>query len=286
MKYGRVLILIIIYYSMGLVPFFTIPSDSLPFTPLLPGNTAGIQVTALFFLYPIVILSFGIIFGYLIAPLYLVLHKTTLGRSMTYGIIGQRPPPDPHQIQKLGRGLFPGLVAINIATMIIPYFSDTILHDYVSMWGGSQATFFVFLVSLLFTAIPASVLFAGVWFLDDAGIVYSNQAKVKNTGGILEIRSVGGWYRQFLKGYAGIGVLFTYLIIISNFWSSMQGVTDPLSAIFFLSIIAPIPLYAAMAVLPTILVFEVTRTHRTTYILNMTKKLGIIEEIEYPMISG
>ena len=34
-----------------------------------------------------------------------------------------------------------------------------------------------------------------------------------------------------------------------------------------------------MAVLPTILVLELTRTHRTSFILNFTQKLGITEEI-------
>lgn len=282
MKYGRALILIIIYFVMGSVPLFAIPSDSFPFTTLLPGSNAGIQVTTLFFLYPLIILGFGVLFGYLIAPLYLVLHKTTIGRHMTYGI-GRRSPPENKKIRKLGQGLFPGLVAINFAIMLLPYLSDNVLYDYVSTWGGSQATFFAFLVSLLFTAMPASILFAGVWFLEDASIAYSNQAKVKDTGGIIEIRSVGGWYQQFLKGYAGIGAIFTYLIIITNFWSSMQGVTDPLSTLLLLAIIAPIPIYATMAVLPTILVLEFTRTHRTSFILNFAQKLGITEEIAYPL---
>lgn len=283
MKYGRALLLIIIYYVMGSVPLFAIPSDSFPFTTLLPGRNAGIQVTTLFFLYPLVILGFGVLGGYLIAPLYLVLHKTTIGRHMTYGI-GQRAPPANNQVRNLGQGLFPGLVVINLATMLLPYLSGTVLYDYISTWGGSQATFFAFLVSLLFTATPASILFADVWVLDDAGIAYSTHAKAKDTGGIIEIRSIGGWYQQFLKGYAGIGVIFTYLIIITNFWSSMQGVTDPLSTLLLLAIIAPIPIYATMAVLPTILVLELTRTHRTSFILNFAQKLGITKEIAYPRL--
>lgn len=59
-------------------------------------------------------------------------------------------------------------------------------------------------------------MFAGAWTLYEAGIGYSNKEKVKDKGVFIETRSVGGWYLQFLKGYAGIGVLLTKLISPDN----------------------------------------------------------------------
>ncbi|MFX1562874.1 MAG: hypothetical protein ACFFDP_06165, partial [Promethearchaeota archaeon] len=143
----------------------------------------------------------------------------------------------------------------------------------------SQSTFLGFIVVLVFTSAISSILFSGVWFLNDAGIGYSNKDKVGDTDEILEIRSCGGWFRDLLKGYAGIGAIFTYIILIANLWRSMEiGWMDPI----FISmsfIVIPIPIYAAMAVLPTIILFELTKAHRIRYMLNVAKKMGITEDM-------
>lgn len=281
MKYGKAFVLIIVYFIIGLLPLFVIPATSFPFTVLLPGSTAGIQVTILFLLYPLVILIFGVLFGYIMGPLYLLLHKVTIGRRMTYGFSSPATSEDA-TFRQLGRGFFPGLVAISFATMLIPYLSNLVLYDYVVNWGSAEVVFFTFIVSLIFTTALAAIIFAGVWSLNDARLVYSNQAKVLEAGGIIEIRSVGGWFQQLLKGYAGISVIFTYLVIITEFWNSMQGVSDPLSLILLGAIMVPIPVYAALAVLPTIVVLDLLKNHRTSFMFNMAKKLGITEEIKYP----
>ena len=281
MKYGRALILIIVYFIMGLVPLFVIPGNSYPFTILLPGSNAGMQVTILFFFYPVVLLISGVIFSYLMGPLYLFLHKMTIGRKMTYGQTSQ-PASETVKFRQLGKGFFPGLLAINFASMLIPYLSPIVLYDYVATWGSAQVAFFTFIVALLFTAVFASLLFAGVWALNDAGIVYSNQATALDAGQVLEVRGVGGWFHQLLKGYAGISVIFTYLVIITEFWNSMQGVPDLFSLILLGAIMFPIPIYAALAVLPTIVVLDVLKNRRNAFMVNFAKKLGITEEIEYP----
>lgn len=263
---------------MGSIPFLLIPPDATPFAKIIPGINSGTQVTMLFAIYPFAILIFGITFGYITAPIYLILHKYIIGRKMTYGIY-QRPSLDTEKFRKLGSGFFPGLVAINIAIMLVQYLSPLLLHNYVFTWGGRQSTFFGFIVLLAFTTAISSILFSGVWFLNDAGIGYSNKEKVKDTDEILEIRSCGGWYKQLLKGYAGIGAIFTYTILITDFWVSMEVIMDPMTTILLLSVIVPIPIYAAMAVLPTIILLELTKAHRIRYILKVARKMGITEDM-------
>jgi hypothetical protein len=277
MKYAKAIILIIIYFIMGSIPLFIIP-ESPAFAKILPGNSVSAQVTILFVLYPIVILIFASIFGYIMAPLALIFHKYIFGRNMTYGIY-QRPSLETGNLKNLGKGFFPGLVAINIAIMLVPFLSPLLLYADVFDMPIVQSTFLGFIVVLVFTAAISSILFSGVWFLNDAGIGYSNRDKIKDTEKILEIRSCGGWYRDLLKGYGGIGAIFTYIILIANLWLSMEiGWMDPIF-ISMLFIIIPIPIYAAMAVVPTLILFEITKAHRIRYILNFAKKLGITEDM-------
>jgi hypothetical protein len=255
MKYAKAIILIIIYFIMGSIPLFIIP-ESPAFAKILPGNSVSAQVTILFVLYPIVILIFASIFGYIMAPLALIFHKYIFGRNMTYGIY-QRPSLETGNLKNLGKGFFPGLVAINIAIMLVPFLSPLLLYADVFDMPIVQSTFLGFIV----------------------GIGYSNRDKIKDTEKILEIRSCGGWYRDLLKGYGGIGAIFTYIILIANLWLSMEiGWMDPIF-ISMLFIIIPIPIYAAMAVVPTLILFEITKAHRIRYILNFAKKLGITEDM-------
>lgn len=182
----------------------------------------------------------------------------------------------------LGRGLFLGLVAISFALIFAPFLIPFVLHVYVWDWGSGEPSFFRFIVTLILTSGLAAVLFTGVWFLNDTGLSYSNQAKVLESGGLIEIRSVGGWFEQLLRGYASISVIFSYLIIITGFWTSIQGVSDPLTLILLATIVFPIPIYMVLAVLPTLVILDLIKDHRTAFMLKVAKKLGITGEVVYP----
>lgn len=270
---------------MAFLPLIAIPQESLPFTMLLPGINTGIQVTILLILYPLVALVFSLVFGYLMVPIYLALHKKVIGRRHTYGVYN-RPPQERGRFQRLGRGFVPGLLMINFAILLVPFFSSFILYPHVAIVdpsGGSEVTFFAFIVLLLFTIILAALLFSGVWFLEDAGIVYSNKAKAEADDGVREIRSVGGWYYQFLQGYAGVGVVFSYIVIITNFWNSVLiSVGDPSTLLLLSALIFPIPIYTTLACLPAVVLLDMITPHRNAYVLKIARRLGITETIEYP----
>ena len=71
MKYGRALILIVVYGIMGLLPLIAIPSNVPAITPWVPGVNGAMQVTMLFMLYPIAILVASVVGGFFVAPVYL-----------------------------------------------------------------------------------------------------------------------------------------------------------------------------------------------------------------------
>ncbi|HEY0088610.1 MAG TPA: hypothetical protein VGB37_07190, partial [Candidatus Lokiarchaeia archaeon] len=117
---------------------------------------------------------------------------------------------------------------------------------------------------------------------EDAGIGYTNREKVKETGEFVEYRSVGRWYAQFFKGYAGIGVIFSVYIIVLEFYSEVIGLDIEVGAlILLLLLIMPVPIYTLFASIPTIIVFQALREKRIKYMLNKAKKMGISTELEY-----
>ncbi len=134
----------------------------------------------------------------------------------------------------------------------------------------------------MFTLGPAFALFIVVWIHDDAGIGYTNKEKVKNTGEFIEYRSLGGWYHQFLKGYAGIGVIFAFYTIINMFFTNvLSGSSDVGQATTLFIIIIPIPIFGILAAIPTLLILDMFREKSVNYARNMAKKIGITEELIY-----
>ncbi|GAH33908.1 unnamed protein product, partial [marine sediment metagenome] len=79
----------------------------------------------------------------------------------------------------------------------------------ISLSVGSDPDSFLddlttFLALLMLTIGIASLVFSSTWFLKDSGILYSNLKRAEDSNKPAEIRSVGRWYGQFLKGYAGV----------------------------------------------------------------------------------
>lgn len=257
---------------------FALQQEQSAFTRILPGNTAGDQVFLLFIFYFIMPIIFGILFGYILAPLYLYVHKRFIGRRMIYGI---KLRDKPSKSKGILTSLFPALMTANFAIMLTPYLEHIVLYASVFQDRPGQATFLAFVTIAIFTIGPAFGLFAGVWFLDDAGIGYTNREKVKETGEFVEYRSLGKWYMQFLKGYAGIGVIFTFSYILMDFFIDVGNNADLGQFLILFLIVIPVPIYATFAGIPTIIIIDLLREKRVKYVINRANKLGITEELQY-----
>ncbi len=172
------------------------------FSQLIPGK-GFIETTLLFiFIWPIGAIIGGVLFGYILSPLFLFIHKKTIGFTMDYGI---QENLKSQKFKSMYKGIFPALLAINFSLMFA--LDNNIADEVVYNIGDisnmpSTVNIIAFLIILSITIIIAMGLFSPVWFLNDAGIVYSNQEKVRKKQLEKPIigRSVGGWYMNLMKG--------------------------------------------------------------------------------------
>ncbi|TXT60903.1 MAG: membrane protein of unknown function [Promethearchaeota archaeon] len=279
MKYKKIIISLIIYFSLALL--LPILNTEQPVTyRFLPGETDGIQLFffMLLMIFPPII--FGILFGYLFSPLYLAIHKYIFGRKMNYGI---QKAPEEERFKKAFRGFFPALMSINLSLLLVEFFVSIVINEGLPR-SDEIKNFMTFIFLLLLTIGPATGLFSASWFLDDAGISFTNNEKVSDLRDVVEVRGIGKWYIYALKGYAGIGVIFSYFIILMQFLSRHDEITE----ILFNSILTfLLPFLLSAAIMPTLLLFERLKEHRVKYIRSIANKLGIkkVMELEVKLTS-
>ena len=279
MKYKKALIFISIIYGFFILMIalnFLFPSTHEgDITPLIPG-TATIDLTILFLILIPLGAVIGSLLGCLISPLFLVAHKKIVGRSLSYSI---QERPSPTKFKKLYRGLFPSLMAINFGLMLS---DNSILRSLILTQSNlsensESAIIILMIVFLMGWAIGAAfALFSSAWLLTEAGIVYNNKEKLKDSDYPIEVRSVGGWYSYLFKGYAGISVIINLYIISSQeiFRAGESGeIALFLTLIFF-------PFLITIFVFPSVVLFDFLKNHRNNFIRKFAHKLGIINIIE------
>ena len=73
--------------------------------------------------------------------------------------------------------------------------NEDIVNNFIYFEKAGGEGVLITLGMLLSITVGVSMfLFSAVWFLIDAGIVYSNAEKVKDNRDLVVVRSVGGWY--------------------------------------------------------------------------------------------
>jgi len=114
-----------ILYSI-LVAFTPLINTGGSFSKIIPGSYNGLNITFIFLFCVIFSIILGIILGFLLAPLYLFVHRYVIGQKVKYGI---QEIPKQEKFKKIFRGVFPGLMAINIAIILTPILMDTIITE-------------------------------------------------------------------------------------------------------------------------------------------------------------
>ena len=122
------------------------------------------------------------------------------------------------------------------------------------------------------------LIFSPGWFLIDAGIVYSTEEQVRGTDRPVEGRTVGGVFNDYLKGYSGFSIAFSYLQILVVSYSDIINVerVDFAQLIGFFGI----PVYVILTVIPTFVLLDLTRDHRIQYVRRVAAKIGITRVVE------
>jgi len=277
-----VLVLILLVYAYSSVEFQAVFNHGNYLTWLIPIYNMWAQIALIFLAFaPISALIGGLVGGYLLAPVLLFIHKNVLGSRLLYGI---QDRPQPRTFDKISRGWFPTLLAISINFIILfsaRWVLDPILYLELRAGPVYRSLYMPeFLVLLMFTTGLGTLVFSPTWFLTDAGVVYSNKEKVARSDQPVEGRTVGGRFTDFLRGYAGIGVVLSYLQFLSFFLVEQQLPVDPIGQIGSLVFFFGFPIFVLIAIIPSLILLDMTKEHRIRYVRTVAGKMGITDFVE------
>lgn len=287
-KYKTLIILFFLYILFWIIIISVLkilfqPAIPIALTRLIPLDDVLLELGIIFIIsLPLSSLIGLIVGGYLIAPIILYLHKKIYGSKMHYGIqMEQRS----EKIKLFSKSLFPTLMAINLASIL---FTPTIVQfiltaDVTNIFENVSkipmlTRFFVEVILLTLTFGLATMLFSSVWFLHDSGIIYSNKQKIENSTESIVLRSIGDWYQIILRSYAGIGAIITYILVVYDFitrYIENLGAPGNIFNIPSLVLWLGMPLYLTISLIPTIIINDVLKRRRISYIKRFSNKLGI-----------
>lgn len=266
----------IVIYLISLIIF----SILLIILPSIMGNSSSFKLFPNISDWVIYIITFiawlvapfiGILFGYFLAPFFLWIHMKIIGSKMIY-YIEEKEKPEKHKFRYM-QLFFPSLLALSFAMTLSnnEFVQNLMLNDDVI--GQPIATMFLMSVFMGISLLFATTLVYPVYLLLYAGIGYTNKEKTKDTIKPSNLQCVGDWYLNFLKGYAGIGVLINLIMLITQMFDLSYGV----SFITIYGIIAwtLMPFMLMLILLPVILIMDKTYESKVQYIRKWTKKFGI-----------
>jgi hypothetical protein len=244
-------------------------------TPIIPFRDYGIEIAFIsVLLLPLSSIIGTLIGGYLFSPLLLYINIKIFRKRYQYGIYHKL---DHNKFKYFSQGLFTALMAINISLLILN--PDTVL--FVTRFTGPLTPInytITFVVLLIFTFVITTLIYSPTWFLMDSGILYSNKEILREINKPLEVRSVGRWYEQFLKGYTGVSVLISYIEFITIFFIAVGN--DLALSIVNLIIFIPFPIILAIPSIPALIILDKIKQKRNDFILHQARKLGITEVMD------
>ncbi|MFX1241749.1 MAG: hypothetical protein ACFFA7_10935 [Promethearchaeota archaeon] len=259
------------------------PVISIALTRFIPLDDIILTLGIIFIIFfPISALVGFVIGGYLISPIILYLHKKFYGSNLHYGI---QTAQKPKRILLFSQSFFPILMAINLSSILLtPTVAEFILSaDVTNIFDNVSkipmlTRFFADAILLILTFGISAMFFSAVWFLKDSGIIYTNKQKIDNSTEPIVLRSIGDWFQTILKSYAGIGAIITYILAVNDFitrfvdnYGSPGNVFNIPSLILWLGM----PLYLTISLTPTVIINDLLRRNRMSYIRKISKKLGI-----------
>jgi hypothetical protein len=274
-RYKKPIILFIITFSFFCVLsiiaiIFNIGAQTTKYVKIIRFDNTGHWLLYSFSMVVLSAIIGGFLGGYLLGPIFLYIHKVTIGRKMKYGIELQERS---EKFNSTFKPLFPAFFSINLALMLV--INEDIVNNFVYIeQAGGEGVLITLGILICITVGISTFLFSSVWFLIDAGIVYSNTEKVNNKQDLVVIRSVGGWYSFFLQGFAGIGLGFSFYVFIITMIQKglLKGQELPLFLI--------LPLIITILSIPAVILLDITFEKRTKYILKWAKKFGIIKNVK------
>ena len=249
---------------------------------VLTQNLA-IDTAIIFLSIPIVCIIAFIIGGYIFTPLFMFFHKKVLGRNLIYGIREMQRPKDFKGA--FMNSLFPAFLAFNIGIILS---NESVLHDllFVDSFNPGSAIYQILTLLILFPLVSGIGIgvFSAAYFLLESGIEYTNKERKKVRRGSFptEVRSLGGFYLYYLKGYAGIWVIISLFNLIFSFYSVLEGVSF---VIYIMNIILwPLmPFCITLFMIPVSIIQDFTYERRKRFTLKWAEKFNIRGQLDDPL---
>ena len=292
-KYKNALILFLIYVigmSAFLITLFifqgpeNLPPVMISFIPY-PNYTIEL-IVLIAVIWPIAAIIGAFLAGFIFTPLFLSVHKSTVGRNMIYGIQVRKERPK-FSLKSLFKSFFPSLMAINFALLVNT--NETVIKFLLAPtnWSGGMTyidTYFpAFMLLLIFTIIIAMASFSSIWFLYEAGMVYSSEKADEDDTRIVEIKSVGGFYNTALNGYAGIGAVLTFYTFILLVIAELLA-TNMVLLIINIVIFLLFPFLIMAASIPAMIILDRYKGIRNRFVLWLGRRHGIKDKVEVKLI--
>ena len=240
--------------------------------------------TALIFLsIPIISIIAFIIGGYIFTPLFIFIHKKVLGKNLIYGIREMQRPKDFKGA--FMNSLFPALLAVNLGILLG---DESVLYDllFVDSFQPGSAIYQILTLLILFPLVCGIGIgvFSAAYFLLESGIEYTNkeQKKVRRGAFPTEIRSIGGFYLYYFKGYAGISIVISLITLIISFFSVLEGLSI-VTYIMNIFLWPLIPFIITFFMIPVFIIQDFTYERRKKYTLKWAEKFDIQGQLEDPL---
>ncbi len=246
-------------------------------------HNLAIDTAIIFLSIPIVCIIAFIIGGYFFTPLFMFIHKKVLGRDLIYGIREMQRPKDFKGA--FMNSLFPAFLAFNIGIILS---NESVLHDllFVDSFNPGSAIYQILTLLILFPLVSGIGIgvFSAAYFLLESGIEYTNKERKKVRRGSFptEVRSLGGFYLYYLKGYAGIWVIISLFNLIFSFFSVLEGVSF---GIYIINILLwPLmPFCITFFMLPVSIIQDFTYERRKKFTLKWAEKFNIRGQLDDPL---
>jgi hypothetical protein len=273
--------------------FFILFSMMLLLNSIIQGNyfiytiltqNFWVDMAIIFLSIPGMSLLAFIIGGYTLTPLLLYIHKKVLGRYLNYGIREMKRPKEFKR--PFVSSIYPALLAFNVGILLS---DQTSIHSFIFNESFQSTPLIIRQILTLVILLPlvsfiAVAAFSAVYFLLDSGIEYTNKNKKKVLQGTypIEVRSVGGYYLYFLKGYTGLSVIIMIIQLIFKYITALQG-TEILIFILNLMIWPIMPFIIALFIAPISTIRDFTFEKRNRFTQKRAKKLHITGQLEDPL---
>ena len=84
---------------------------------------------------------------------------------------------------------------------------------------------------------------------------------------------MGGWFNDYLRGYAGLSVVFSYLLFVFRYVSTFE-----MEVVFVLFWVG-LPFFVTVSTIPTFIYLDKARKRTAAYVWGFAEKMGIVSKI-------